>query len=258
MFFRKAFFETWDTLVFSLLFNFALTVLMVLGLLISAHVPSPVLSVCVVALFFVLDGVILTALSGVYGTISDYRGAGFKDFLSNLKASWKTGVCFFTLLAAMVVVLSVSLPFYFGLKTLYGYVLGGILFWSGCAVLMSLQWFLPVYYRLDKDIKTCLKKSFILFLDNPGFSVFLFIYSVFLIAVSFFLGFLAPGWTSVLIAGQGALRLRMFKYDWLEEQEKERGGKAPRAKIPWKEILADESENVGHRTLKTFFMPWKE
>ncbi len=257
LFFRKAFYETWDNLIFSLVFNFTVTILGVLGMFLSSFVPDTILKICVIVFFLILDGIILTAMSCVFGQVADYRSVGFRDFIEALRESWKTGLLFSFLIVVIGLVLFISIPFYFSFKTLYGYVLGGILFWSGFVVFVSFQWFLPVYYRLNKDFKTCVKKSFILFFDNPGFSVFLFFYSLFLTAVSFFLGFIVPGWSSILIAHQGALRLRMFKYDWLEEKEKESGGNPVRVKIPWREILADESENVGHRSLKSFFMPWK-
>lgn len=257
LFFRKAFFETWDNFILCIAFNFAVTLLAVLGFFLSSLVPDIVFKVCIIGCFFVLSGTLFASLSCVFGQVSDYRGVGFRDFAEAFRDSWKTGLAFSFCLSVISLILFISIPFYFSLKTPYGYVLGGILFWSGFVIFVSLQWFFPVYYRLNKDFKTCVKKSFIIFFDNPGFSVFIFLYSCFLMAVSFFLGFIVPGWTSVLIAQQGAFRLLMFKYDWLEEKEKESGGRPVRAKVPWKEVLADESENVGHRTLKNFFMPWK-
>lgn len=51
----------------------------------------------------------------------------------------------------------------------------------------------------------------------------------------------------------GALRLLMYKYDWLEEHSD-----ATRKDVPWFELLIDEKERVGKRTLKGMIFPWKE
>lgn len=64
---------------------------------------------------------------------------------------------------------------------------------------------------------------------------------------------LMPGLSSVLLARQGALRILMKKYDYLEEEPE-----ANRRKIPWDALLVEERELVGHRSLKGMIFPWKE
>ena len=268
LFLRKTFYDIWDCFLYSLLFNFIITMIGGAGLWVIGRLSSTLAQVAVAAAFFLAGGALLTAYSQLYGQVSDYRSFSFKEAFAALKMSWQAGLKFFALLFLALLLLAFSVPFYFSMMTLPGLLLGCLLLWILLLCLAALQWFLPVYYRLNKDFKTCLRKSFILFFDNAGFSLFLLVFSVILIGLSFFLGFLIPGWTAVLIAQQDALRLRMFKYDWLEEEEKkalEAGedaagnlrpqGKKPR--VPWSELLADEDENVGHRTLKSFFMPWK-
>ncbi len=267
---RKAFYDIWDCFLYSLLFNSVITMVGGAGMGLSLRVPAGIVQTAVIAAFFLAAGVLLTAVSLLYGQVSDYRSFSFRDFFPALKESWKTGLAFFAILFAAIILLLFSVPFYFSMMTLPSFLIGALLLWTIILFFAAMQWFLPVYYRLNKDFRTCMRKSFILFFDNAGFSVFLLVFSALLLAVSFFLGFLIPGWTAVLIAGQGALRLRMFKYDWMEEQEKKTiasdeynatgGGlrsRGKRPRVPWLELLADEDENVGHRTLKSFFMPWK-
>jgi hypothetical protein len=60
-----------------------------------------------------------------------------------------------------------------------------------------------------------------------------------------------------------ALRLRLLKYDWLETRTAEQGGDLfkkgwKQVKIPWEELLAEEKDKTGKRSLKSFFFPWKE
>ena len=56
-----------------------------------------------------------------------------------------------------------------------------------------------------------------------------------------------------------ARMLRQHK-TYLEIAEKEAAGKKPvfRNKIPWQELLKEDIEITGSRSIKSFFMPWKE
>ena len=78
--------------------------------------------------------------------------------------------------------------------------------------------------------------------------------AVLLIAgVSIFTAFLFPGFGGLLVWHQAAMRLRLYKYDYLEENPG-----ANRKKIPWDGLLVEEKEKVGKRTLRGMIFPWKE
>ena len=83
--------------------------------------------------------------------------------------------------------------------------------------------------------------------------LFLLAYNLVTIVLSFFLAFLVPGFAGVALAGDVALRLRMYKYDWLEANPG-----AKRNEVPWDELLGEDRELVGKRTLKGMIFPWKE
>jgi hypothetical protein len=86
--------------------------------------------------------------------------------------------------------------------------------------------------------------------------------------ISLFLAFLAPGFAGVALAQNVALKLRLVKYDWLEARgdSVEAGETAGPLRgifgrgraVPWKELLAEEAELVGKRTLKGMIFPWKD
>jgi hypothetical protein len=62
-----------------------------------------------------------------------------------------------------------------------------------------------------------------------------------------------PGPGGLLLFLDEALRLRIFKYDWLEANPD-----ANRRKIPWEALLIEEREKTGNRTLKGLIFPWKD
>ena len=92
-----------------------------------------------------------------------------------------------------------------------------------------------------------------MFFDNPGFSIFLFLHCAVTFVVSFFLAFLLPGFAGIALTQDVALRLRLYKYDWLEVNPE-----AKRRDVPWEALLKEDQELVGKRTLKGMFFPWKE
>lgn len=269
LFLRKVFYDIWDNFFHSLVFNFMLTAICAAGVQVYARISNPLLQAAVAALFFLPAGSLLAAMSSLYGQVSDYRRFAFKDLLPALKESWKAGLALFAVLFFVLLLLFSAVPFCFFMMTIPGFLAAAFLFCLAVFLLAALQWFLPVYYRLNKDFIACIKKSFLLLFDNPGFSIFLLAFSALLLVVSILLGFIVPGWTSLLIAQQGMLRLLMFKCDWLESEEKKLAAslgeghaalsaKRERPRVPWDELLAEEEKSVGHRTLKSFFLSWKD
>ena len=109
---------------------------------------------------------------------------------------------------------------------------------------------------MNNDLKKSIKKSFIIFFDNPGFSLFMFLYTIFLVVLSIALFMIAPSFCGIVLAHTNGLRLRLYKYDWLETHPD--ASPAEKKHIPWQELVAEDRDNVGPRTLKNFIFPWKE
>ena len=107
-----------------------------------------------------------------------------------------------------------------------------------------------------------LKKSFIFFIDNTGFSIFFFLYTIFLYIVSFIIILLVPGFAGVVLAQCNAVKLRMYKYDWMEENKEEierdrQKNFMGKVRVPWAELIAEDKELLGHRTFLDLIFPWR-
>jgi len=94
---------------------------------------------------------------------------------------------------------------------------------------------------------------FLLLLDNTLFSISLFIGTLIILALSAFTAFLLPGIASILLWLNEALKLRLYKYDYLEEHPDTK-----KNQIPWDILLIEDREKIGKRTLKGMIFPWKE
>jgi len=257
-FIKKAFYDGWDNMLSLLAVN-ALVLGIGFGGYFLAALASPVvpLSVLIVLVTVLLEGVILTASSVLAARVADYGAFSFGGFVEAVKSSWTHGALFAALVSAVLFVYAVALPWYFGMGGLLGFSLAVVMIWAGLFALLALQWFLPVRSRLSRGFVESLRKSFIIMFDNTGFSVFMLFYSVALLALSTVSIFLIPGVAGLILAQNEAFRLRMYKYDWLEEHPETDSYRARNA-IPWDELLAGDRETVGRRSFKSFIFPWKD
>lgn len=127
--------------------------------------------------------------------------------------------------------------------------------WSSALVLLGLQWLPAAAARMGgRTLRAKLKASFALLLDNFGFTLFVTVWELVALGLSFFLAFLLPGFGGAALARVEAFRLRMRKYEWLESLP----AGAARRPVPWKELLADDEERLGKRTLRSLIFPWKD
>ena len=251
---KKTFFDGWDNMFRLVPLN--------LGFIASAAIPVfgaqalsavPALSLTIFALGVLWCFVFLSASAVVLRKISDYGIFGFWDFVEALKDSWVAGLVLGMLVVASIFLGSVVLPFYFTMGSMFGIFAAALVFWTLIVALLALQYYLPLRARLDRDPRKIMKKCFILFFDNPGFSIFVAIYNLAAFALSLFLALLIPGPAGILLFLDEALRLRLLKYDHLEAHPD-----ADRKKIPWDELLAEDRETTGTRSLRNFIFPWKD
>lgn len=257
-FIKKAFYDGWDNLLQILFINAMLMGIAIGGYYLAGKTATLVpLSVLILLAAVGLDGVLLVAVSAMMSKVAAYKSYNLKDFIAAVKETWKHGFLFAGVLALAGFVFMVTVPFYMGLGNAVGFALAVLMFWVAVVVLLSLQWFLPIRSQLDAKFVKCLKKCFVIFFDNPGFSLFMFVYSVIVLILSMVTMMLAPGIAGLILAYNEALRLRLYKYDWLERHP-ELEFKAARKAIPWDELIADDVETVGDRSFRSFIFPWKD
>lgn len=253
-FIKKAFFDGWDNLLTLVALNAGFVVLIVLFLAIpmissGAVVLTIFLLVLVVYLFHFYSA----GVSMFLGDLALDRSPEFRDLPGYIASTWKLAAVFGTITNVQVLVLLIGFPFYISLGGVLGLAAMAILFWVSVLWGLITMWIFPARRQLNSEVKTVLKKSVVLFFDNPGFSVFLGFYTLFNFVLSVATAFLVPGISSILYSHQIALKLRMFKYDYLEEHPNTN----PK-EIPWGALLMEEKEKVGPRSLKGMIFPWKD
>jgi uncharacterized membrane protein YesL len=257
-FIKKAFYDGWDNLLQIVLINFFVILIALGGFSMArALADSPYIALSIIAVTIIAEFTLAFAISAVMARAASYRSFSFKDFFADLASTWKHGLLFGVIICALVFALTLAFPYYLGLGNFIGFVIATTLFWVVLLVALSLQWFIPIRTQLDTNFMKCLKKSFIIFFDNPGFSVFMFFYSLVLAALSLVMVFLAPGVAGILLGYNDAFHLRMYKYDWMEAHP-ELDFKQARKAIPWDELIENDRDIVGTRSLRSFIFPWKD
>jgi hypothetical protein len=255
---KKTFFDLWDNAFRLALLNLGLLVSAAFFMLVRRLTAlfSPLPAAASGGLFFLgalWCFVYLSAASVCVKNISGYGTFGFSDFLRALRSAWTGGIAYGVYFCAAFAAVIFTIPFYLLLGSAAGLFAASAVFWTAVASLTILQYFFAVRARLGAKNMKAVKKCVILFIDNPLFFIGTMFLSVLFLAVSVFFAFLIPGPAGVLLFVDEALRLRLLKYDWLEQN----GGSGP-GYIPWDTILAEEREKTGSRTARGLFFPWKD
>ncbi|MGE4583232.1 MAG: hypothetical protein AB7C91_01145 [Sphaerochaeta sp.] len=254
-FLKKAFFDGWDNLISMVVLNlgFLLILLALMGSL-SLFGSNALLGVLALLLSLGLFSFYSTGACASTHAYAKYERPGWEGFKRGIRESWRHALLYWFLLVLDLSLIFFVIPFYLSYSSALGMLLSVILFWVFLGLTFALFYYLPLFFHMQGDRPTkTLKKSFILVFDNLFFTLFFALYQVVNLVFSLLLAGLAPGVTGMLLAQSDAVKLLMFKYDYLEEHSD-----ADRKHIPWEELLYDERECVGHRSLKNMIFPWKD
>lgn len=252
---KKAFFDMWDHFLSVVLMNLGFIVLLTIPLLLPSVLVD--LSVYAALASQVVGGLIAFVYAGTISMaardIANYERPEFKKVVEYFKETWKSSLVLGVIWAAVVLIIVVGFPVYANMGNLLGLAAIVFLFWALVIWTLASQFYFPVRAQLDTKIGKVIRKSFIIFFDNTFFAIIAGIGSLLIIVGSVFTALLIPGIAGLLIWHQVGLKLRLLKYDYLEENPD-----ANRRQIPWDALLIDERERVGKRTLRGMIFPWKE
>jgi hypothetical protein len=254
---KKTFYDLWDNLFRFILLNLGFIVSLAVPILLPGLMPSPIIAAVIAAIGIIWCFVYLAAAAITVKAVSDYGVFNFADFLANLKKGWPAGIIVGLAVFSFFIVIRLIIPFYLDMGNMVGMLLAGLLFWTLVLTVISFQFFFAIRARLDSKPLKIIKKCFIIFFDNPGFSIFSALYTLVTMIVSFIFALLIPGPAGLLLFLDEGLRLRLMKYDWLEANPPTPDS-PKRRPIPWDALLIEEREKTGTRTLRNLIFPWKD
>ncbi|MDR3284529.1 MAG: hypothetical protein LBS97_05065 [Treponema sp.] len=254
---KKNFCDGWDNIFLLLVVNLLIVILaMAAYFAIAAAVIHQALMLAGFVLFLCVILIPVFAFGSLASRVAAFKSVTMGEFFAQFARVWKDAVRFALIIAALVIIGVVALPFYLRMGTLLGIALGAVIFWFFLISVMAFQWFIPLRFLMNDSFLKSLKKSYIIFFDNTAFSVCYFFYQLALIALSVIVFFLLPSFAGIVLAQTNALRLMLYKYDWFEANPQEAAKK--KRHIPWDELLAEDRESLGPRSLRSFIFPWKD
>lgn len=270
-FFKKNFYDGWDNVLFIFVPNLILDVFFLIGgglFYLGTKVNGTagiIIWGCTVLLVITAGSILSLAWAESAAKIADYESAEIKPFFTSLKTCIKDGILYGIVLFAVLIISAAGIIFYFrpvsgATLPFIGLMAGSVFFWIMLTIIFALFWYPSLRAIMHNPFKKSIKKCFIILFDNIGSCVVLGIYNIFLLIISIVMVGLAPGLGGIGLSRVNFLRILLKKYDYLEIAEKEAAGKKPvfRNKIPWQELLKEDIEITGSRSIKSFFMPWKE
>lgn len=250
---KKWFFDLWDNLFGVFIIN---TLLMIplggIPLLTATLGLPPDAFLAVLALVLALMGILMSVAARFAWDIARAERVEASRFLPYLAEGWLPGLVMGGISFLVVMVASVGMPFYALQDGFVSAAALGLVGWILVLWFIMSQYWFPLNAQFEKRLGKLPRKSMLLFLDNPGFSVAMFVVTLLITALSLVTFGLFPGITGLLLWHQVCLKLRMYKYDHLEAHPD-----TPRKSIPWDTLLELEREKVGHRTLRNLIFPWK-
>ncbi len=262
---KKSFCDGWDNLL-SIFITNVLFILIAVGLWFlypfAAIFNNPLYKFLYLVIVSIVISIFLFAYGDTAFQIADFKGIRIFDFIKSIPYIIKDAALFGVFVSFVIAISYVSITYYWSEAFLtrfgmLGLLLGTLILWLDLFCILSLMWFVPLYSTMHNPFKKTLKKCFMIFFDNTGFCFLMGIYNLVLIALSVVLLGIAPGASGLLIANANALRLRLYKYDYLEAHP-ELKTKSERRSIPWEELIYDDRETLGPRKIKSFIFPWKE
>ncbi len=252
---KKAFFDLWDSFLPAVLGNLGFIFIMILPLTLPFEVAPR--NVPLAYLFLALGVIVVFLYTGAASAFAlavvSQKPLEWSDLPGYIRRTWKVSLPFAVVTMAIWFLLGIAIPIYAGMGTFVGSAAMAILLWSAVLWFLSSQYIFPAALQTECGFAKAVKKSFLLFFDNTGFTIVLFLGSLVIAAVSVLTVFLFPGVIGLMAWHQTALKLRMLKYDYLEKNPD-----TPRGQIPWDALLEEERELVGKRTFKGLIFPWKE
>ena len=251
---KKAFFDGWDNFIQMVLQNIIYIVFFLL-------IVGSIVVFCDNLVFFLPVAIAIMFLfclsmggtSSVVYNWSQYKSETWRPFMKGVGRNIRHSMLFFLCIMVLFLLFFLVIPFYLSFNNILGTVFGVMMVWLAIFLLLVLPYYFPLMNLLPGDgpFKT-LKKCFIVAGDNLGYTILLLLHNILDIVLTVVTMGLLPGWCGLMLGGQDMMKLLMKKYDWIEENP----GKN-RKEMDWSEILYDEKETLGPRSLKNMIFPWK-
>lgn len=252
---KKSFWDGWDNLIQSFVYNIACMAIVALYLIVVTNFgqASMIDFFIITAVFLLLFTVFNFGLAGLTVQWSKYSPSWGQGFFSAIKDNIANIVLFYILAVLSFFCVTVLIPFYLNSMTFMGLFISFMEIWVLVVLFMAMQYYIPLCLTLkSKKPFFILKQCFILALDNKLFTLFVSIKTIFDFLLSALSFFFIPGLSFISLSHMDAVKLLHLRYRYMDEHHTEKKD------VNLYEMLKEEEENIGDRTFRMMFRPWRD
>ncbi len=269
---KKTLCDIWDNLLHGLVINlFTLAMASMCfflwylsGSFAFSESAGSLLTFILIIITCIIMSIVLIAEGDNCVKIAAFESPHFSRYFGNLGSSIKDGAILGLVISFYIIVAMTAIPYYFSVwipgdgkqGSLVGLFLMSVVFWFEVISVLALQWFIAIRSTMHDGVIKTLKKCYIIFFDNTGFSILMFLNHIVIVAISVLTFGLLAGSTGLIISSADAFRIRLYKYDWLEVNPDLT--RKERKDVPWADLIARDKKLLGPRKFKSFIFPWKE
>lgn len=251
---KKSFFDSVDNFLGFIICNLFSAIPMVgLYFLVKANPEGIKPGMITVAfILFICTSIISFGINCVTFAWGNYR----RSWLSEIKKNYKEhkGHCFlFVLMEVFILVaLLICIPFYLNSFSYFGVFMAFFMVWLVIIVCVGLIYFCPLmkYFPEEKPSKTFVHAISLAY-RNFGFTLYVLFCTLIQLVVSVLTCSIIPGVAGIGLLHTDAVRLLLLREKYMLDNQ------VSKRKIDYSDFLYSEKENLGKRTLKHFFKPWK-
>ena len=253
---KKGFFDFWDNMLIVGLMNIGYLIplgLIYLAVALSAAEYSTILCTVILIIAMLVFSLYSLGVNAITFGFTHYKKRGFAAIKEALRFHWGHALLHFGICLLIGFTAVFIIPFYFAIGNYFGIILGMVIFWVIVALVLAIQYFFPLCFHMEADrpFKT-LKKCFLVVADNFGTTMFLVLRTIFDLVLTILTATLLPGLSGIALSRMATMKLLMKKYDFLEENPD-----ATKKDINWEDLLYEEKQLVGPRSIKNMIFPWK-
>lgn len=251
---KKSFYDGWDNLVPSFIYNIACMVLIALYVFIVSAVEEAQVMVFfgVSAVFLLLFCIYNFGVAGLTYRWSHYEGSWGPGFIDGIRKHIPHILVLYLIAVVAFFYLAILFPAYFASQSFFGFFIGCMSLWVIAFIAIASQYYIPLCFFLDGENPFfIIKQCFVLTMDNLLFTLFVSIKTVFDFLLSALSFFFIPGLSFISLSHMDAVKLLHLRYRWAKEHS------CPKKDVNIKQMLEEENANIGERTIRNFFRPWK-
>lgn len=254
-FIKKSFFDAWDNLISLVISNLGFIIVLILFTLdLGSFTSSDAISLLLMLIGLFLMSFHSVGIAQVTFGFSNYKRLGFSGYKEGLRLYWRHAILLFVIDVLLFIMITIVIPFYLSIANALTLIVSIILIWVVFTTILAIQFYLPLMTNFtgDKPFKT-FKKCYIMAIGNLGTSIFLLIYNLIQIPLTILTAGLLFNATGITLACQNCFKLLLLRLNYIEENPD-----VKLKEVPWDEILYEDRESVGKRTLRGMIFPWKD